>query len=375
MYSPESGGAGVPHYIFHVAKNLLAIDRQNEYFLFFDEKSAVWDEFKAPNVHCVLISGARFRRFLPLVYSQLVYAWVLRRFKLDIFHATNTGIPYFYRGRSITTVHDLGVYLRPEFFSWGQRLGTRLIFPHSFRRAAKIILVSWLLADDMNHLFPEYRHKLTAIQEGVSPVRETPTVAETDAVMEKFQLRREKFFLFIGTLEPRKNLLRLIAAFEKAMDDTPSAWRELKLVLAGRPGYRSAEIVAAARHSRYARFIILPGYISAQEKNILLREAAAFVFPSLWEGFGLGNLEAMAVGTPVIASDIPVVREITGGAATLVHPEDIFSWSKRMRSMVTNKEMRERLHQAGYRRVSLFSWKLCAQQTLAEYEKLQKIKV
>ena len=182
----------------------------------------------------------------------------------------------------------------------------------------------------------------------------------------KFNLNGRPFLLYVGTLEPGKNVKRIIEAFDQIAEQFP----EHLLVLAGGKGWLYEPILEAARHARAADRIIFTGHVGDNEVVELLNFCEAFVYPSLYEGFGLPPLEAMACGAPVIASNSSSLPEVTGDAALTVDPESVPEIAQAMKDLLSNPSKRADLRARGLERAKLFSWEKAARQTLDVYEDL-----
>jgi glycosyltransferase involved in cell wall biosynthesis len=201
--------------------------------------------------------------------------------------------------------------------------------------------------------------KISVVYQGVDHERFHPDLAEAKlrAVRNKYGLPGD-FILYIGTLEPRKNLAGLLAAWEHVKSDIP-------LVIAGKPGWKFRAIFNAANKSKKQRKVYFLGFVEERDKPYLLKLARVFAFPSLYEGFGLPVLEAMAVGTPVVTSSVTSLPEVAGDGALLVNPYNQDELSFALDTLTEDERLREQLIQRGLKRAEFFAWDKTAQQTLA----------
>lgn len=368
ILSPGRGEqAGIGHYTTNLVRHLLKHDKRNEYVLFFDSRAGrdLAESFEQANVTVTFFPFSQYRRFLPLAYSHLLTTAALLRHRLDLYHAPATSLPLSYRGRSIITVHDLGIYRHPKLFPGRQFLSTKLVVPRSIRRAAKIIAVSEATQRDLRQLFRISQQRIKVIYEGF--VRERPSKSVVD-VRAKYGLKR--YVCFVGTLEPRKNLIRLIDGFA-SVANLPSL-KGVDLVLAGAPGWRYDSVLKAIAKSKAKSRIRYLGYLPHQDKLQLIAGAEAFVFPSLYEGFGLPVLEAMSLGTPVITSRVSSLPEVAGTAAVFVNPLRFKEIGLAMAKVVGSPSLRKRLASDGQRRAALFTWDATARETLRVYREVQQ---
>lgn len=373
---PEAGeSAGIGHYVHHLVAALLKEDGTNEYVLFFDnhDVAATKRELVAgnPRVAARVLPFRKLRRLLPFVYSHLVVASVFEREHLDLLHGPANVVPLFYRRPWVVTVHDLAIYDHPEWFPPGSlgthRFSTAVLVPHAIGHARRIIAVSQTTANDISRIFGMEKSRVHVVHEGTETASSPQDQA---AVLARHRLRKDEYFLFLGTVEPRKNIATAVRAFATAVR---SGWlsETAQFIIAGGRGWKNADVFAAMREANDAlgkdRVLYL-GYVQASEKASLIAGAAAFVFPSLYEGFGLPVLEAMSLGTPVIASDTPALAETCGKAALLVPPTDVSAFAGAFREVWNDPELKAILRGSGMERSKHFTWERAAHETLKVYE-------
>ncbi|MFA6593667.1 MAG: glycosyltransferase family 1 protein [Candidatus Buchananbacteria bacterium] len=376
MLNPAGGElAGVGHYTYNLVKNLLLQDKQNQYVLFFDFGFTDLNYFQSAKVKIVRYPLSRYRRYLPFFYSQFLVGEFINRQKVDVCLFPANIIPFSYRGRAVVTVHDLAVYLYPELFP--DRLinfDRRYLVPRSLRRADRIIAVSENTKRDIIKLFHIATDRIEVIYEGVEltchPEQSEGSQGETGDSLLRFHSTQnnnnhEKYLLYLGTIEPRKNLVRLIKAFKKLKQEEPAA-RDLKLFLAGKNGWKNEEVFAALEQVNtelQEEAIRYLGYVSAGKKHELLSRAEVFVFPSLYEGFGLPVAEAMAYGLPVITSGAGSLPEVGGEAVFYIDPLKESELYEALRKVITDESFRQHLALAAKQKSQEFTWDKCARQT------------
>lgn len=366
ILSAETGElAGTAHYTSALVKHLLEIDKENEYVLFFDTRANA-DTYRQPNVEIVMLQQAR----MPLVMTHMRLARALHRAKLDLFHSPAHPLPLFYRGRIVWTVHDLAIYDHPEWFPGGIRqwFSTRVTVPRGIRRAMKLIAPSESTKRDIIRLFKAPEEKVAVIYEGapIGGIATAPSGLPPEAGRRNDS--RNPYFLFIGTIEPRKNLVRLIDAFIRFRQMSKV---NCQMLLAGASGWNNDDIFMAIERANLKLgkgSVQYLGYVSEEEKVALLKNATAFVWPSLYEGFGLPVLEAMEAGVPVITSKVSSIPEITGDAALLVNPESVEDITEAMERVISDRQLREQLKTRGANRAKQFTWEKAAKETLAVYQ-------
>jgi glycosyltransferase involved in cell wall biosynthesis len=296
------------------------------------------------------------RSFDDRLPSNTARAWLrgdgIWPYKAALFHGLNQRVDHVRVKRIVSTFHDLfvltGDYSSPEF---------RLRFTTQAQLAAErsdlIVAVSEFTADQLVNVLGVERSRIRVVYHGVN----FPTMpASTDA-------ERENLILHTGAIQHRKNLIRLIEAFEH----TPPDWT---LVLAGSQGFGAAEILSRIDRSPRKASIELPGYVSTEKLEELYRKARIFAFPSLDEGFGMPVLDAMARGVPVLTANRSATREVAGTAALLIDPLDTESVKSGLLKVVGSSALRHEMRRAGLTRASEFSWKSAVDQTWAVYKEL-----
>jgi glycosyltransferase involved in cell wall biosynthesis len=266
----------------------------------------------------------------------------------------------------VVTVHDCIFLRHPKWFRWERALYYRWAGRRSARRSGHVIADSEYTAHDLAELMEVSPPHVSVVPLGVSENFAPQPRAATDAFRERNGFPKH-FFLYVGTLEPRKNLARLVRAWNDVADDI----RE-DLVIAGRAGWKPDEFNRAIAGVRHEKRIHCPGYITSEDLPLAYSAARGFVWPSLYEGFGLPVLEAMACGTPTITSNTTSLPEVVGDGALLVDPSDQRGIAEAMVQVSTDDGLCARLSEAGRRRAATFTWTRCAEETLAVYRQVAK---
>ena len=259
----------------------------------------------------------------------------------------------------VTLVHDVAFERHPEFFSPYERAWMTRGFRFSCRHSAGVIAVSNFTRDEIVSLYGVPHERITVAPNGVEAVFADPTPRRSPL--------EPPFFLAVGTLQPRKNLITLIRAYRALRARRPELPE--RLVIAGAPGYRSDAIQDGAADLRRDGSIVFTGYVGGDDLLGLIQNATAFAYPSVYEGFGLPPLEAMAAGTPALASDIPVTREVLGDAAQLLPPHDEGAWSVALERLADQPELRRGLSTKGRERAAGFTWERSAERALEALER------
>jgi len=281
----------------------------------------------------------------------------------DVFHATDHLLPYLRRTSSVFTLHDLIPLERPAAHLPLNRWYLQLMLPRFLRHADAIICVSQHTKNDAVRFFREIEPKIHVIPEGVNrnfrPVRDAAALAEVRA---RYDLP-ERFILFVGTIEPRKNLERLWEAYKVLR----SEGRTEKLVVVGRKGWLYQPTLARLAELGLEGEVLFPGYVANGDLPAFYALATCFAFPSLYEGFGLPPLEAMACGCPVVSSNSSSLPEVCGDAAILVPPTDVSALTSALRRLLDDAALRDDLRSRGLRQAARFTWDDAAQRTLEVY--------
>lgn len=289
------------------------------------------------------------------------------RFKDDFIYHEPCYIFRPYLGKKICTVHDLSYIHYPDYHpSQRVKLLTRHL-PHSLATADHIITGSDFIRNEIINLFNVSETRITRIYHGVSARFKPRSFFEIKAILEKFGLSKKKYLLSVATLEPRKNLERLILSFKKL---SPQQRKQFPLVLVGIKGwknYKLQRLIGALVQDKHLYYL---GYISEKNLPYLYSGAFGFIYLSIYEGFGLPLLEAMASGVPILAANRPCITEIVGDAVLLADPFNIRDIFLNLCQLLYNNKLREQLKQQGINRADKFSWTKCIDDTVNVYKKV-----
>jgi len=377
ILNPEKGDAiGVGHYTYQLIRHLLQIDRENEYVLFFDFRVREKDvkKFTRPNVKIKFYPFSDYKKYMPGAYSEILGTATLARENLDVIHATSpmSRIPASYRGKTIVTIHDLAVYKVPDVFPQLMKTKTRAVLNLMAGKADKIIAVSNSTKKDILDIFKCPEDKVKVIYSGYDRRFSDKSTAPREKILEKYGVK-DKYILFLGTLEPVKNISRLFEAFKIFREGRKKEQGkcEYKLVMAGKKGWMAKEYKQIAKDLEIGKDIIFTGYVIGDEIVPLFQYADFFVMPSLYEGFGTTVLEAFATGTPAIVSNVSSIPEIAGDAAELVNPLSVQEIANAMLKLAEDENLKNIYREKGLRQVEKFNWEKTARETLEIYKQLQ----
>jgi glycosyltransferase involved in cell wall biosynthesis len=281
----------------------------------------------------------------------------------DLFHATEHLLLPLRSIPAVLTVHDLIFRHLPAHHKPLNRWYLNATMPLYCRRADHIIAVSENTRRDLVAAYGVPPERVTVILEAADPRFSPRSVEMVTAVRERYGLP-PRYLLFVGTIEPRKNLSRLLAAFEAIHADGLSDG----LVVVGRPGWLYDSFFAALEASPVRDAVVLPGYVADEDLPAIYTGAQALVFPSLYEGFGLPVLEAMACGTPVVASRASSIPEVGGDAALYFDPTSVGEMAEAMHAMLGDPTTGEEKREQGLARAGQFSWRRVAAETWDVYD-------
>lgn len=344
---------GVGHYAATLLDRMMTIEPDNDFTLF----ALTWggDPSRVPR-------GPRVEFRRSRIPARVMSAWELAgrpkgetlTGEADVVHGPNFWIPPISRTNGIVTIHDMTFWLYPELVpAFGKRL--RRLVPRVLRRCAAVITPSRFIADQVASELHFPSERIFVTHEGV---RGTFQGAEPDPKIESSLGVHRPYLLFAGTQEPRKNLDRLIQSLQ-LIDPA------LSLVIAGPPGWGSVDLKALAHKLHLDDRVVFAGYQSDAGVASLMAGATAFVYPSLYEGFGLPPLEAMIAGSPVVAGRAGALPEVLGDAPFYCDPEDVASIASAIEAAVTS-ESSETVAR-GRRQASKYDWNQTARQTLEAY--------
>lgn len=289
----------------------------------------------------------------------------LARRRCDLYHEPNT-IPFPCDHATVTTLHDLSVILHPEWHPAGRVAFHEKHFRASLSRSRHFITVSEFTRQEVIAHLGIAPERITRIHHGVNPALALLPAEQTAAALERLGLP-PRYLLFVGSIEPRKNVLMLLRAYCALPDNLR---RDCPLLLVGNWGWNCAEIAAYWQSEGRARGVLHLGYAADAARTVLYNGARALVFPSLYEGFGLPPLEMLACGGAVLASTAAAVVEVVGSKAHVIDPHDVDAWRDAMRRIISDDDWRQSLRDGAVEVARPFTWERCAAETLAVYRRV-----
>lgn len=350
--------AGVHQYIYHLLHHLGLSDEELRYTVLLGSGSLSSDLPLA-------LHRSRWPTASPgerILWEQMAQPWVLQKIGADLIHSPVFVGPILSPCPSVVTIHDLSFIRFPEMFRPANRIYLSMMTRLSVRRARRIIAVSAHAASETHQLLGVPKERVDVVYHGVKEEFH-PRSAEEVAAFHRRQGLPERFVLFVGTLEPRKNLTRLVEAFARVRDG------RTKLVLAGGKGWLYDDLFARVEELGLGDEVIFPGYVKNEDLPLWYNAATLMAYPSLYEGFGLPVLEAQACGTPVLTSNVSSLPEAAGDAALLVDPYDVSSLAEGLHRLLSESDLRRGLSERGLAHAGQFSWYQAAEETSRVYRR------
>lgn len=362
-------------YIRNLIRALSAIDTENHYSL-ASATAETPDLPPLPSNFELAIYHPPRRAFM----EHLSYPWFLRSLAPDLVHMPVNEVPLFMPKPYVVTIHDMSNFLFGG--GSGMRENYRLYrFRRGLLKADRVIAVSEATQRDVENLLavpPERIRKIYSAPDprffGTGdPYVEDALEPKRQRLLERFQINYP-FVLYAGRIRPHKNIPRLIEAFAVVRNELEHhpTYRDLRLIIIGDEISRHPEVrraVVQTRNQQYVRFF---GFVPFDTLRVIYSSAAVFAFPSLYEGFGLPPLEAMATGTPVITSSVSSLPEVVGDAAVIVNPENVFDIARGLRELLLDDSTRQRMIHAGYVQARRFDWNRTAEQVLEVYKEVAR---
>jgi glycosyltransferase involved in cell wall biosynthesis len=357
---------GVGTYIWNLVRNLASIDPHSEYLLIGSQR----------NFHELGPLPANFRQLYQpegatLWNHHVTIPMALRRQNVDVVHVPHHEAPLFIRSKMVVTIHDCVHLLFPhEDSSKFQNYRSYLKTKRVVESARHVLAVSKSTKEDLINIFNPPESQISVVHNALDErFAFANTPQERKQVLERYQLK-DPFLLYAGRIRPHKNLHRLIEAFavlkNELVDD--ERYKNLKLIIIGDELSKHQYLRLTVIRSGVQQDVRFFGFVPYHILRVFYQSAVLFAFPSLYEGFGLPPLEAMANRTPVIASNTSSLPEVLGDAAVLVNPENVFDIARGMKLILADDVLRRKLIQKGVDQVAKFSWRVAAEKVVQTYE-------
>ena len=364
---------GVEWYSYHIINALVEQIAKNEdhkltlysrQALSYDEKAWEAIKDKRAQFHNVVLSGKR-------IWTHLHLAREIVKNPPDVLFVPSHVLPFDAPKNSVITIHDVAFKYLKTSYSFVQNWYLNWSTKYAVKHAKKIIVPSDATASDLIHFYKCHPDKITVIPHGFKAPKNLPKKKEDPfsehEIFRYFKIEKDtKYILFVGRLESKKNLERLVKAFARFVDGHP----DYKLVLAGKKGVGAENVIRTIQEQNVTEKVVMMGYVSEEEKNILMQNCKLFVFPSLYEGFGMPILEAFYFEKPVLVSHVSSLPEVAKDAAHYCDPYDTESIEMGLTKLVSDEAYVKNLVEMGIERLKDFSWAKAAKMVLAVFESL-----
>lgn len=363
--TPERVGIG--EYAFQLLKNIAVMDKKNDYDILLKNDPQTSLPKEKENWH-YKVFGPRFFWTQFALPARLL----LKSGRYDVFFSPTHYAPRYVNCPLVISVMDLSYIYFPEMFKKKDLYQLRLWTDYSVRKADRIMTISQYSKSAIVDYYKVPSEKVIVTYPGYDKdkyriMNKELRIKDLQKIKNKYRINGD-YILFVGTLQPRKNLIRLIEAFTILKKD--KTYNNLQLVIIGKKGWLYEEIFEKVKQLNLKKEIIFLDYIVEDDLPVLYQEASCFVLPSLYEGFGIPAVEAMACGCPIAVSNVSSLPEIVGEAGVTFDPLDVDDMVKSIKKLLTDQRLREEKVKKGLERVKLFDWSSCAKKTLSVLQTL-----
>jgi glycosyltransferase involved in cell wall biosynthesis len=370
---------GIGTYIRNLVRALARVDSENQYTLITADRPVPEFSDLPSNFRMAI-----FRSPTRTGLAQVSYGLFLRKLGADLFHIPLNAVPLTMPKPYLVTIHDMSTLLFASQSGYQNRL-RQFYLRRGLSRADRVMAVSMATCRDVEAVLGIPASRIRVIYNAPDPIFEAPAAPprspaggeefsyppEIQRVLDRYRIHYP-FLLYVGRTNPQKNIPRLVEAFavlRGEIQDHP-VYRDLRLLIIGDEISRYPALRHAVIQSRVEETVRFLGFVPIDTLRTFYQAASAFVFPSLYEGFGLPPLEAMACGTPVVCSHVSSLPEVVGDAAEVVNPENVFDIARGMREVLLNPERRGTMVERGFAQARRFSWERTAQQVLEAYQEV-----
>ncbi|MBL7085956.1 MAG: glycosyltransferase family 4 protein [Candidatus Cloacimonetes bacterium] len=360
---PSRFKAGIGNYVVNIITKLAKLDKKNKYIIYTSKKNA--DFFQSDNINFNVKDIGFFskNRMLRIFWEQFLLPISLIKNNVDLLHSPGFVCPIIKTCKSVITIHDMTFFSHPKVHTWFKRIYFPIMIYLSSKVCNKIISVSNYTTNETKKYLKISGQKIITIHESFNEsLLQVKDYKENS--YNKYSIDSD-YLLFVGTLEPRKNIKSIILSLDKIKN------QNIKLVIVGKKGWMYKEMFSLIQNLKLENRIIFTGYVPDNELGLLFENAKIFIYPSLFEGFGIPILEAMYFNCPVITSNLSSMPEVAGKAAVLVDPYNISELVDAINNILSSKGYRQKLIQEGRKNIKKFSWEKTAKKTLKVYESLK----
>ena len=351
---------GTRVYLLNILKNFGKIDRENSFFIY--HKSNFNPKLKPPKFPNYFFERCQSRAF----WTQTAFAFRIFRDSSDVLWMPVQNLPILRRRnlKTVVTIHDLAFKIFPEHFTAKDLFKLNMLTDKAVRSADHIIAISNSTKKDILKFYPDVKEgKISVVHNGFDrelfEKKISSEVASID-ILKKYGLESGNYLLYVGAIQPRKNINVLIDAFEIIKKGNS----KIKLAIAGAPAWKYEEVFEKISQSSFKEDIVITDTMPFEHLPAFYQNALIFIFPSLYEGFGIPILEAMASGVPVISAKNSSIPEVAGNAALFFDAENPVALAENIEKIIAYDDKRKELIEKGFKQAQKFSWRKCAEETL-----------
>jgi glycosyltransferase involved in cell wall biosynthesis len=379
---------GIGTYIRNLVRALARVDDRNRYKLITTEQAVPEFADLPPNFETAIFPGTKKKGIAHSGVAQIRYGLFLRKLEADLFHIPLNAVPLLMPKPYLVTIHDMSTLLFASQLGYRNRL-RHFYLRRGLIRADRVMAVSMATCRDVEAVLGIPASRMRVVYNAPDPTFHAPRATalrrahgeetgyppEIQRVLDRYRIHYP-FLLYVGRTNPQKNIPRLVEAFAVLRGEIQEdpVYRDVRLLIIGDEISRYPALRHAVIQSRVEDTVRFLGFVPIDTLRSFYQAASAFVFPSLYEGFGLPPLEAMACGTPVVCSSVSSLPEVVGDAAEIVNPENVFDIARGMREVLLNRQRRSLLVERGFEQARRFSWERTAQQVLDAYEEIGSYK-
>ena len=360
---PNRVGSG--EFCFQLLLELSKIDRNNEYFVYLPTKPTFDMPEETEKWHYVVFSSKKLWTLFGL--SKKLFN---DRNKIDVFFSPTHYLPFYIPCPSVISILDVSYLHFPKLFKKKDLYQLKLWGRYSIHKAKKIITISKSSKNDIIKEYGVDSKKVAVVYPGIKKgLTMNDKRLTVNDLKKKFGIEKD-YILFVGTLQPRKNIERLIEAFSRLKTKDLGLKTDLELVIVGKKGWMYEEILEAPRKYGIEDKVLFLENVTDEELPVFYKNALCFVLPSLYEGFGLPILEAMKYGCPVVTSNVSSLPEAGGDAAVYFDPQNVQDIAEKINKVISDEKLRDEMIKKGYEQIKKFSWEKAAKETLKVLEEL-----
>jgi len=362
---PSKIKAGIGNYLTNLISELSIIDKSNNYIIFASSENKAYYETDNGYFQVIDIGFMGRNKFLRIMWEQLILPFKLKSLKADILFSPGFVCPFIKPIKYVTVIHDMTFFSHPQVHTFFKKIYFPFMIKQSLKKSEKIISVSYNTKKEILKYSNIQENKVIVTHLSANKFPQNRINDENELLAKKYNIETE-YLLFVGMIEPRKNISLIIEALDKISD------KQIKLVVVGEKGWMINNLFEMIKSRGIEDRIIFTGFIDDKELEIFYKNAKIFLYPSFYEGFGIPILEAMSAGCPVITSNISSLPEVAGNAAILINPQKPNELTDSINRVLDNSELRTDLITKGFENAKKFSWIKTAKQTLEVFENIKK---